>query len=342
MDESPKITVAIPTYQGSRHLAEALRGILLQEGAPCDLVISDDQSDDETIEIARTLAGDRVRIQINSERLGLAGNWNQCVALCRTPLIAIFHQDDRMEPGHLAAHVHAFDANPDVGIVCSEALVIDDQGQAVSETIVERSRIAPVDRRFEPGTFLSELLVRNPLRCSAVTLRKKAYEGAGGFDPSYRYVVDWDFWGRVANDWAVTWLARPTVSMRWHPASETHRFKVGTKDLEEIERLQSRLFERIESPEERILSQKAAQRRLARAYLNRAHDSLGRGDSTAARACLHRAVALDRGILKTIALDPRLALSMAALVAAPELTRRWYLRHRSSDLKNDPAISQPV
>ena len=342
MDESPRITVAIPTYQGSRHLAEALRGILLQDGVPFDLIISDDQSDDDTLEIAQSLAGDRVRIHTNSERLGLAGNWNRCVALCRTPLVAIFHQDDRMEPGHLAAHVRAFDANPNAGLVCNEALVIDDLGRAVPETIVERSRIAPVDRGFEPGTFLSHLTVRNPLRCSAVTLRKKAHEVAGGFDPSYRYVVDWDFWLRVANDWSVIWLARPTVSIRWHPASETHRFKLGTKDLEEIERLQASLFERIESQEDRVSQQQAAHRRLARAYLNRAHDSLGRGDSTAARACLSRAVALDRGILRTIALDPRLALSMAALVAAPELTRRWYLRHRSTDPKKDQSIPQPL
>ncbi|WP_406696075.1 glycosyltransferase [Singulisphaera sp. Ch08] len=341
MDESPNITVAIPTYQGSRHLAEALRGILRQEGVPFDLIISDDQSDDDTLDIARALAGDRVRIQINSERLGLAGNWNRCVELCRTPLIAIFHQDDRMEPGHLAAHVRAFDANPDAGLVCNEALVIDDLGQAVPETVVERCRIAPVDRNFEPGKFVAQLLVRNPLRCSAVTLRKMAHERVGGFDPSYRYVVDWDFWTRVANDWGVIWLSHPSVSMRWHHASETHRFKVGTRDLEEIERLQSRLLTRVESLEDRIPIQKAAHRRLARAYLNRAHDSLARGDSTAARLCLRRAVALDRGILKSIALDPRLALSLAALLAAPDFTRRWYLHRRSSNLKTDQSIWQP-
>ncbi|SIO62087.1 Glycosyl transferase family 2 [Singulisphaera sp. GP187] len=341
MDESPKITVAIPTYQGSRHLAEALRGILLQDGVTFDLLLSDDQSNDDTLQIARSLAGDRIRIQTNSERLGLAGNWNRCVALSRTPLVAIFHQDDRMEPGHLAAHVRAFDANPGAGLVSNEALVIDDQGQAVPETIVERSRIAPLDRAFEPGTFLSNLTVRNPLRCSAVTLRKKAHEELGGFDPSFHYVVDWDFWLRVANDWAVIWLARPTVAMRWHSASETHRFKVGTEDLEEIERLQARLFERIEPWANRVPLKQAADRRLARAYLNRAHDSLGQGDPTAARVCLSRAVALDRGILRTIAFDPRLALSLAALVTAPELTRRWYLRHRSTTTKKDRSIPQP-
>lgn len=332
---SPSITVAIPTYNGARHLAEALRGILIQEKVAFDLLISDDRSEDETLEIARSLAGDRVQIQVNSERLGLAGNWNHCVALTQTPLVAIFHQDDRMEPGHLVAHLEAFQTHPEAGLVGSEALVIDESGHDVPDTVVERSRIAPADHLFKPGEFLSELLVRNPLRCSAVTLRKQAHEAVGGFDPSYKYVVDWDFWARVATDWAVVWLAHPTVAMRWHLASETHRFKIGTQDLEEIERIQSLLMERFESRGDRIHLEKAARRRLARAYLNRTHDCLHRGEAGIARACLDRAVALDRGIWKTIALDPKLALSLAALVAAPAWTSRWYLRHHATHLESE-------
>jgi glycosyltransferase involved in cell wall biosynthesis len=342
VDQTPRITVALPTYQGARHVAEALRGILLQTDVPYELLISDDRSDDDTLDIVRSLAGDRVRIQINSERLGLAGNWNRCVALCQTPLIAIFHQDDRMEPGHLAAHVRAFETNPKAGLVCGEAFVIDDQGQAIPETIVERSGFAPGDRSFEPGEFLARLMVRNPLRCSAVTMRTQAHQEAGGFDPKYRYVVDWEFWARVARHWSVIWLSRPTVSMRWHPASETHRFKLGTKDLEEIARLQGRLFEQMENQDDRALWQRAAHRRLARAYLNRAHDSLGRGDSASARACLDRAITLDRGILKTIASDPRLAISMAALVAAPDLTGRWYRRRRATGIGVAPTTDDHV
>ena len=52
--------------------------------------------------LVRALAGERARIVINDERLGLAGNWNQCMALSQTPWVNIFHQDDVMLPGHLS------------------------------------------------------------------------------------------------------------------------------------------------------------------------------------------------------------------------------------------------
>ena len=100
----------------ARHLAEALHSVLSQEGVRFELLVSDDRSDDDTLDVVRAAAGDRARIEINSERLGLAGNWNRCAALARTPLLAIFHQDDVMQPGHLQAHAAAFEADDRVGL----------------------------------------------------------------------------------------------------------------------------------------------------------------------------------------------------------------------------------
>ena len=93
---------------GARHLSETLKSILQQEDEPFDLIVSDDRSEDESLAIVRALCGDRARIVVNSERLGLAGNWNQCVALSRTPLVAIVHQDDVLRSNHLQLHAKAF------------------------------------------------------------------------------------------------------------------------------------------------------------------------------------------------------------------------------------------
>jgi glycosyltransferase involved in cell wall biosynthesis len=324
------LTVAIPTYNGARHLPEALRSILTQEGVPFDLVISDDRSDDDTLAIAQSVAGDRARIVVNSDRLGLAGNWNRCVALSRTPWVAVFHQDDVMRPGHLEAHLAVIASNPDLGMVASAADVIDAEGREVPPTIVGRGKVGSIDRVFAPGAFVRELAVSNPVRCSGVTLRAQAHAAIGGFDPSYRYVVDWQCWLRIARAWSVAWLAQPTVAVRWHPASETHRFKTGTTDLDEAARLLTDLFatDGPNLPEANQLRH-VANRGLARAYLNRAHDALKGGDPALARRCLRRSLVLSPRILGTIARDPRLAASLAASMIAPRTAARWLSRENA-------------
>jgi glycosyltransferase involved in cell wall biosynthesis len=306
----------MPTCNGARHLREALAGILAQADVPFDLVVSDDRSDDETLAIIGELAGDRARVSVNSERLGLAGNWNRCVSLSQTDRVAIFHQDDVMRPGHLAAHVRAFEADARLGLVASAVDMIDDLGRVIPASVVERGGCGDRDRTFEPGAFLAELAVANPLRCSAVSLLKATHAEVGWFDPSFRYVVDWDYWLRVARAHPVAWLAKPTVAMRWHGSSETHRFKTGTADLDETARLLERFY-RVEGSRlsEAPRLRRQADRRLARAFLNRAYDASKSKNPGLARECLARAIRLSPAIiLAMIAADPRLAARMAALV----------------------------
>jgi glycosyltransferase involved in cell wall biosynthesis len=302
----PAFTVAIPTCNGSRHIEEAVASALRQEGIAFDLIVSDDRSDDDTIDRVRRLAGDRARVEVNSERLGLAGNWNRCVARSRTPLVAILHQDDLVHPGHLAAHHAAF--GPGTGLVASAADVIDGEGRPVSPRVVDPGGCGGEDRRFAAGDFARELAVGNPLRCSAVSIRADAHRSVGGFDPSYRYVVDWDFWWRVSDGWEVAWLSRTTATFRWHPSSETHTFASGVTDLEETSRLLDAVLAR---HPELAGSRRAADRRLARAYLHRAYQAAGARRGGLVRMCLGQARRLDPGIVLAILKDPRLMARLA-------------------------------
>jgi hypothetical protein len=302
-----RLTVAIPTYNGASHIEAAVRSILHQRDADFDLIVSDDRSSDDTLDRIRQLAGDRARIEVNSERLGLARNWNRCVERTQTPFVAIFHQDDVMMPGHLAAHLAAF--APGVGLVASAVEVVDARGEPIPPGRVEPGGCGPIDRIDPIGEFLRELAVSNPLRCSAVTLRVEAHRATGGFDPALRYVVDWDHWIKVARSWRVAWIASPTIQMRWHDASETHTFKSGTADLDESSQLVARLHE---SDPALASFAPAARARLARAYLNRAYDAARSGQPSLCRLALRRAVAQRPAILAEILRDPRLLARLAS------------------------------
>ena len=323
----PLLTVAIPTYHGAAYLAETIGSILSQDGVDFELVVSDDRSDDDTLTVVRSAAGDQARVLVNSERLGLAGNWNQCAALARTPLVAIFHQDDVMLAGHLSAHAASFAADTAVGLTASASVVINEHGQPVSPAVVEQGGLGPIDRVFEAGELAQAMAAGNPLRCSAVMLRIAALKEAGGFDPSLRYVVDWECWLRLSRNWRVAWLARPTVGVRWHSASETHRFKTGMADLEETAHILETLFELdLKERADMTRLRHDAHDRLGRAFLNRARDALRAGLPELARDALRRAFQHSPSLLKTIVCDPRLCVQMAALAAAPRLAARLFAR----------------
>lgn len=347
-------TVAVPTYNGASHIREALRGALAQADVPFELLIIDDRSEDETLEIAREVAGDRARVEQNSERLGLAGNWNRCVELARTAWVAFLHQDDLWRPGQLRIHDGAARSWPDAGWIGSPWSVIDDEGRPVPHSVVPNERaLNPGDAweprntlpapdiggqsydaeasswMYRPGAAIPRLLASNPLRCSAVSIKRRAHQSVSGFDARYRYVVDWEFWIRVARRFPVVWVEHlaPTVFVRWHEGNESHRLRRGVTDLEEIERF----FTEVERLDKETCGDRwpgidrARKTWLARAYLNRAQ-SLGFASGEVSRgwACLKRAFALDpSNAWSVIARDPRLAAQIAAMGIAP-----WWVRRR--------------
>lgn len=321
-----KVSLAIPTYNGARHLAETLRSILAQ-GDSYPISVSDDRSDDGTVEIVQAIAADRIRCSINSERLGLAGNWNRCVELSSSPFVAIVHQDDLLRPGHVATHVAAISGHPDLGLIASASLTIDAAGREVPAAVVDRGGLGPKDLIFAAGDAVRALASANPFRCSAVTINTAAHAELGGFDPTWRYVVDWNYWLRVARNYRVAWLAEATVDVRWHPASETHRFTRGTIDLEETTRLLDNLYS-AQSPRwpDAAGLRRGVDHRLARAYLNRAHVALRAGDGDLARRALLQALGMKPSLLSQILLDPRLAVQFAGLVIVPTWAARLFKR----------------
>lgn len=121
------ISVAMATYNGAPFILEQLESIAAQDRPPDELVISDDDSNDDTLEIldcfART-APFRVNVLKNRDRLGSTGNFERAIRACSGEIIAMCDQDDVWYPEKLALNESAL-GNASVGLVFSNGNVVD-------------------------------------------------------------------------------------------------------------------------------------------------------------------------------------------------------------------------
>jgi glycosyltransferase involved in cell wall biosynthesis len=100
------ISVALATYNGSRFIREQLKTLAAQTVFPLELVVTDDASTDDTVEIVRRFAESApfpVRLEVNSENLGYKRNFLKCAELCAGDFIALCDQDDIWLPKKLEA-----------------------------------------------------------------------------------------------------------------------------------------------------------------------------------------------------------------------------------------------
>jgi glycosyltransferase involved in cell wall biosynthesis len=274
-------TIALPTFDGSAFLEATLRSVLKQTDTDFELLVCDDGSRDTTFEIVRQFCGNRARIIGNDSGrpFGLAGNWNRCVSEATGDWITILHQDDLLEPEFLANHRRIAEFQKTVGMIFGPVRLIDAEGSIV-DTDANSDFVWP-DRFvvWPPGSLSRVLVKSNPIRCPGVSFRKDLHSQLSGFDGSWKYVLDWDFWHRAGQVADVAVLSECLASQRWHPASETQRLARGTVDLEENARLmRSILAQEPFSDTERPLIETQIRARMARAWTNRAYQAACRGD----------------------------------------------------------------
>lgn len=88
------ISVCMATYNGELYIKEQLDSILCQLGKDDEIVISDDHSTDNTIQIIRSYSDDRIRVILNERRNGYVSNFENALLNAKGDFIFLSDQDD--------------------------------------------------------------------------------------------------------------------------------------------------------------------------------------------------------------------------------------------------------
>ncbi len=171
MTERPLLSFIVTCYNHEAFVREAVEGALAQTYSPLEIIITDDCSQDRTFDIVReTVAAYRgphaVRLNRNPANLGIGGNVNHAMKLCRGELILIAAGDDISLPNRTEVTYEAwekFGKRPTS--VCSSYLTISEDG---TEQGKGGFRGDPNDRRplkILTGDLLKFLSTRQPAVC---------------------------------------------------------------------------------------------------------------------------------------------------------------------------------
>ena len=147
---TPRISVAMCTYNGGRYLEKQLESIARQTQLPCELIVCDDHSTDDTMAILKRFHAEApfpVHVVQNGLRLGSTRNFDQAIGLSRGEFIALCDQDDRWLPEKLEKLCGALCENPFLGGVFSDAALIDGDDRPIGRSLFQRHRFTPAKQR---------------------------------------------------------------------------------------------------------------------------------------------------------------------------------------------------
>lgn len=154
------ISVAMTTCNGAAYVRQQLESICAQSRPVDEIVLCDDHSDDQTVEIVRSVlatAPFRVDIVENKRRLGVTANVEQAIRRTTRDIIVLADQDDVWKPHKLQRLASSFDAEGRIGAVFSDAVIIDAHGARIGKSLWSRVRFSHTRRvrwTFDPVAVL--------------------------------------------------------------------------------------------------------------------------------------------------------------------------------------------
>lgn len=128
----PQTSIIITVYNRDRYLESTIQSVLAQTCQDFELIIWDDGSTDRSVEIAQHYAAQDKRIRlIAAPHQGRAQALQSAMAEAIGTYVGLVDSDDLLAPNALEATTAFLDANPDVGMVYTSYMVIDEKGQIV-------------------------------------------------------------------------------------------------------------------------------------------------------------------------------------------------------------------
>ncbi len=191
----PLVSVCIPAYNSAVYIKKTMESVLSQEYENIELVVVDDCSRDNTLEVVRSVKDPRVRIVKNEKNLGMTGNWNKCLAEAKGDYIKLICADDILYRDSIKKELRALLKHPEVTLVMSDTALIDEKGERTG-CFKRYPRSGLLDgKKVAKRALIFKSFFGAP--CNTLFPRS-SWERAGGFDPEFPYILDFDMWLRMA------------------------------------------------------------------------------------------------------------------------------------------------
>jgi len=190
----PMFSVVLATFNRADLVMDAVNSVLAQTLNDFELIIVDDRSTDDTLDVLAKIADSRVTVVVNERSKGYAGARNTGILRARARWVCQIDSDDLWPTDMLELMAAAIATAPaQVGILYGTLVYLDTgSGQVRAVRTAERA-----------GRLHDVLLEDHFMSHCGAALRTDALVAIGGYDETLRQQADSDILIRLSQDWAV-------------------------------------------------------------------------------------------------------------------------------------------
>jgi len=213
------ISVVIPCYNQAQYLPDTLNSILAQTYQDWECIMVDDESTDNTPDIARQyMAKDNRFKYVRQKNRGLSGSRNTGLRMAQGEFVFSLDSDDMVDSKYMETALNLFISNPKIKLVYSTVHLF-----------------GCYDEIWAGPKYSFETLLWNNILTPCAIFRKIDFERAGPYNENMKKgLEDWDFWlSMLGKDDEVFRIEEPMFLYRKRSLSEVSLLDVAMKNKEE-------------------------------------------------------------------------------------------------------------
>ena len=176
MKQQPLISIVIPVYNNAEYLGDAIRSVLHQTYGNFELLIVNDASPDNAIDVIKSFSDSRIRYIEHEVNKGLSAARNTGIRKSQGDFVALLDGDDYFHADKLYAHVNFLERHSDIDVTYNARFELNHSSTTIRELWRPPKEVG-----------LADFMLGYPFSPSDMIVRRDSLFRVGLFDESYTY-----------------------------------------------------------------------------------------------------------------------------------------------------------
>jgi len=201
MQNSPLISVLLPTYNCDKYINECIDSILCQTYSNFELLIIDNCSTDNTVNLIKEYKDERIKLTVKEKNSGIVDSLNLGIDNCKGVFIARMDGDDVCMPTRFEEQIRVLQNNSAISICGSWALILGS-----SNTMVVPETNEQIFKKF---------LFQNAIIHPSLMFRKEVFKDYK-YDINFEPAEDFNLWSKLIFNFNFYNIQKPLLFYRKH------------------------------------------------------------------------------------------------------------------------------
>lgn len=217
MHNSPLVSVICLCYNHAEFVIESLESVLNQTHANVELIIADDFSTDNSVQVIENWLKNHPEIPFlaNHQNIGNTKTFNQCLKIAKGEYIIDLAADDLLKSDCIANQLKGFAESTyeNVGLIYGNAELITEKGAFIKDYFATDSNRKRIKSQPTGDIYIGLLNGNNNLCSISGLVKREVFDKLNGYDESLAY-EDYDLWIRASRIYNFDYVDKILIQKR--------------------------------------------------------------------------------------------------------------------------------